>query len=865
MLRRLAAPVLAAAALFSLCAPATAEPIDYFMLDGVSYDPAIPAPEDVFGYEIGERPVRYGDMVAYLRDLAEASDRISVETIGYSHERRPILLFAITAPQHQADLEALREAHLARRLGEAAPDAAPAVVWINFGVHGAESSSMDAAIPLLYHFAAAEEAAVAQTLEETIILAAITLNPDGHARRIDHVETYWSYADVTDPAHEAHNMWIEARTNHYWLDLNRQWLPATQPESQVYVSHWHRWKPHVSADYHEMGSNTPYYFHPGEEARLNPLIPPRSRELAMEIAQRHIAFMDSEARLFATEEVFDNFYIGKGSTFPQVNGSIGILFEAGAARGGKVQTERGLVVHADNVRTQFRTALTTIQGAVELKDELIAYQREFFASAERLGAQDRRRGYVFTAEGDAERALRFVRLLRLHDIDVFALSRDVTVSGRTYRAGESFVVPLAQDQHRMIRGVFDRVTEFEEDIFYDVSGWTLPLTFDLEHAPLAGAGVPALLGDLATGDRAPAAAPNRGGYGYVFNWSQTYAPRALGHLLRQGLLARAANEPFSIQTPGGVVAMSRGSVFIPLQGQTQSADEIYLLVREAAERSGIAIHGVSSGLTPEPGRDLGAWTVFEALSPPKVLLLFNDGVSRYDAGEVWWTLDYRMRMPVTMREKSHLRLLDLDDYTHLVLVGGRVSLNSDEKEQVEGWIRRGGTLIAHTEGARWAQRALLGRQAEDDDDDDDDEDVESARDRFDFEDMARRDAEHVIGGAQFAGDLDITHPLGFGYANREITLHRNATFTLIAPDANPYAEVIRYADQPLLSGYASQRRIEEIAGTPALLAERMGSGAIILMADNPVFRGMYPGTERLLMNAIFLSGLIDRPRGVYED
>ncbi|MFW6299564.1 MAG: M14 family zinc carboxypeptidase, partial [Oceanicaulis sp.] len=458
----------AAAALAGLSAPAFAEPMSFFHVDGVTYDEAVPGFEDVMGYEIGERPVRYADMLAYLRMLSEDSPNITVETIGYSHEGRPILTFTVTSEANHARLDEIRENHLARARGEAAPADTPMVLWINFGVHGAETSSMDAAIPLLHHFAAGRGEQVQAKLDDAVMLFTVTFNPDGHARRIDHVETYWSYADNTDAADEAHNLWTEARTNHFWFDLNRQWLLVTQPESQAWIRKWHEWKPMVSADYHEMGSDSPYYFHPGEPLRRNPLIPPRARELTIEIGKRHAAFLDSEARLYSTQEVFDNFYIGKGSTYPQINGSLGILFEAGAARGGAVMTERGLVETADNVRTQFRTALTTIQGSLELRDEITAYQRDFFATNRRAAEQSRQTGWVFGAEGDPERARRFVRLLNMHDIEVFALESDVEADGKMFDAGEAYVVPLAQQQFAMIRGIFDRLTEFEENIFYDV-------------------------------------------------------------------------------------------------------------------------------------------------------------------------------------------------------------------------------------------------------------------------------------------------------------------------------------------------------------------------------------------------------------
>ena len=881
MLRR-AFTALAALSLFATVAPASAEPVEYFQVEGVTYAESVPTFEDHAGYEIGERPVRFSDMIQYLENIAEGSDRISVETIGYSHELRPILTFVVTSPDNHANLESIRQTHLERLEGRAAPDAAPMVLWINYGVHGAETSSMDAAIPLLYHFAAADAADVGDQLDNAVMIFTVVFNPDGHARRIDHMETFWSYGENTDLNDAAHNMWIEARTNHYWFDLNRQWLLLTQPESQAWIKHWHKWKPMVSADYHEMGSASPYYFHPGEELRRNPLIPERARELTQGIGERHAAFLDSEARLYWTEQGFDNFYIGKGSTYPQINGSLGILFEAGAARGGAVQTERGLVETADNVRTQFRTALTTIQGSLDLRSEITAYQRDFFAENASVAARGDQAGWVFSADGDPERAARFVRLLRMHDIDVMSLTSDITVDEGTFRAGSSFYVPLAQTNNRMIRGIFERFTDFDENIFYDVSGWTLPLAYDLEYAPVSNRAMRSVsTGAMADGTFQSAPMPDRAPYGYVFDWSHTYAPRALNRILAADLMVRASMEDSVVKTTSGNVSLGRGAIFVPLARQETSREEIHAIMQTIAAEDGVPVFAATSGLTPVSGRDLGANRTFRSLQAPRVVLAYDGGLSRYDVGEMWWTLDYQHRMPVTLVRKDRLGSLDWNDYTHLILVGGQGAgspvLDEGLTEAVLSWVEGGGTLVATRDAALWTQGAIKSRAAAQAlaaqggqpapaaamASGEDEANAEPTA-RLNFGDMGERDAEHVIGGAIFAADLDTTHPLGFGYADRNLPVHRNVSFTLTRPEGNPYAIPVQYADAPLLTGYTSQKRVDEIGGTPSVIAERMGSGAVILMADNPVFRGTYPGTEKLLMNAIFFSGLIDRPRGEYE-
>ena len=833
---------------------ASAEPVNYFQVEGIAYDEGVPAYEDHAGYEIGERPVRMGEMVPYLRGLAANSDRIVVETLGYSHERRPILSFIVTSPENHANLESIRQTHLARLEGRASPEAAPMVLWLNFGVHGAETSGMEASVPVLYHFAAAQGPQVETMLDNTVLIFTVPFNPDGHTRRIDHVDTFWSYADNSDPNDAAHDLWVEARTNHYWFDLNRQWLLLTQPEAQAWIKQWHKWKPMLSVDYHEMGSNSPYYFHPGEEKRKNPLIPDRARELAYGIAERHAAYLDREKHLYTTEERFDNYYIGKGSTYPQINGSLGILFEAGAARGGAIQTERGLVKTAQNVRTQFRTALTSIQGALDLRSEITAYQRDFFVQNARAATNG---GWVFTAKGDPERAARFVRLLNMHDIEVSTLGADASAGGQTFKAGDSFFVSMSQTNNRMIRGIFERVTEFEENIFYDVSGWTLPLTYDLDYAQVSRAPV---VDAPASGAFQSAAAPDVAPYGYVFDWSHTYAPRALNRILSKDIMARAAMEGSVVRTTEGQVELGRGAIFVPLDRQEVSQDAIHAVMEEIAAKDGVPVYAAASGLTPVAGRDLGASNIFRIVEEPKVVLAYGDGLAYYDAGEMWWTLDYGHTMPVTLVRKSQLGRLDWSEYTHLILVGGNASLSKPVTAGLSRWIEQGGTLVATRSAAHWAEEHVLGREKEDEG-----REASDTPARLNFEELGVRDAEHVIGGAVFAADLDTSHPLGFGFSDRDLPVHRNVTFTLQRSAKNPYAVPVQYKADPLLSGYASERRQKEIGGTPSVVAERKGQGTVILMADNPVFRGTYPGTEKLLMNSLFFSGLIDAPRGEYAE
>ena len=844
--------ILIASLVFSPVA-AIAEPIAYFGVDGVSYDESVPTPESRFGHGLGEKPVRHDLMVAYLTELSEGSPRITHEVLGYSHEGRPILGFVVTSEDNHARLDEIRARHLARLDPENEDTDGPAVVWLNYGVHGAESSGMDAAIPVLRHLAAAQGEEIERTLEETVILIVAVFNPDGHARRIDHVYQHMPASEVTNRDHVVHDIWTEARVNHYWLDLNRQWLLLTQPESRAWISFWHRWKPNVSGDYHEMGSpESTYYFHPGEPKRRNPLIPDDVPGFLAQLAKGHRAALDRRDELYYSEEGFDNFYLGKGSTYPSVNGSVGILFEAGAARGGAVEGPTGVRRYAENIRLHFDTSLSTIEGARTHRADLRAYQRAFFEEA--LTAEESGpAAYVFTTAGDRARLTEFVQLLQRHDISAEPLRSPLTQGRRTYPAGSSYLVRMRQPQRLLIRGLFERSTAFEENTFYDVSGWTLPLAYDLDYAPLdADALSAAKVGVPRPAQFQPAAAPEKAEYGYLFAWSEYYAPRALGRLLRAGVRARVVTEPKTLLTGGEELNADRGSIFVPLSRQETGADDIHALMETIAREDGITVHALSTGDAVGAG-DLGARGSVRSLEAPTILLLFGDGIRRYDAGEVWHLLDLKMRTPVVLRDKADFGGLDLGDYTHLIAPGG-ARFSDAESEEIADWVRAGGVLIALRDAAVWAEGVF---------NDADGEDAAASDDgdtpRYDYADLDVRNAEHVIGGAIFGADLDITHPIGFGYADRAIAFQKNASHALRTP-TNPFATVARYKDAPLLSGYASDRRIGEIQRTPAIIADRYGRGAVVLFADDPVFRATYLGADKLLMNAIYFAKTIDPSR-----
>ena len=847
-------------ALFALSSNAQqVERADPFFADGGSYDPNIPRPETVIGHPLGHRIARNDLLVAYMRTIANLSPRITVEDIALTHEGRPILGLTITSPENHARIDEIKAAHVALSDPESAQEVSedmPVITWLNYGVHGAEVSSTDSSMAVAYHLAAAQGPEIEETLKNSVIILIAVFNPDGNSRMSAWNHMNGGYVSVSDPEHRLHNtFWPGGRTNHYWFDLNRQWLIIQHPEPRGWVAKFHEWRPNITVDYHEMGSASTYYFHPGAPERTFPYIPERSMELLDLVADRPRSWLDSEQRLYFHEEGFDNYYIGKGSTYPHMHASMGMLFEQ-ASSVGLIDTPHGLLSFQDNIRTQYRTSLEMIRAGLEMKDELLQYQREFSRETAELAAEDDIRAYVFSSPGDDARAYHAIDILNRHQIQVNRLAEDVVIDDMLYPAEDSYIVRTGQPQYRMVKALFEMITEFEDETFYDVSAWTLPLAFDFDFSPLSARELRGnLLGELISAEFPAVPAPTTASYAYLFDWSNYYAPRALYRLIDAGVLPKVATQPITISSNGETVSLPAGAILVPLgwQGGDLSDNEIHALMGMIAEENGIEVYPVDSGRTPQTGMDLGSRN-FASIPLPKVLLLVGEGVASYDAGEVWHHLDARMDIPVHMVDKRDLDGLDLHKYTHLVLVGGNHGDLESVKDNIDDWVLNGGTLVGIRQGARWAHDNILYQSASVSS-----SDHNSEIERFDYSEKNGIEAQDVIGGAIFAGDLDITHPIGFGIANRNIASQRN---TLIAfdPPENPWATLIEIPENALLSGFASSENQEALAGKAMAIAERRGRGSIILFADNPNFRAYFFGTNKLFTNSLFFSLAFNRPR-----
>ena len=834
------------ALLISLPAPADSPGLPA----GFAPDPALPTPAEVWGFEPGQWHPRHDQITTYLERLAAASDRVSIETIGQTHGLRPLQLLTFASPERLVEIGELRAGRV--RASEAGDG--PVVVWLGYAVHGNEASAASAAALTAWYLAASNDDEVRAWLDELVIVMEPVLNPDGLDRFAHWVNMHRGRNPSADPAdREHHEAWPNGRTNYYWFDLNRDWLPLVHPESRARNAALQQWRPHVLTDVHEMGPNTTYFFQPGVPERNNPLTPPRNYELTRKIAEFHARALDEAAEPYFTRELFDDYYLGKGSTYPDLTGGIGILFEQASVRGHVQDSIYGRREFADAVANQVRTSLSTLRASHALGAELLDYQREFFASARDLARQDRRAGWILGDDGDPKRAARLLDLLLAHGITVHELAEELSVEQRRYRPGAAWFVPINQAQYRFLQSIFDPVTELPMETFYDVSTWPLAMSHGLPLDVLRR--VPAL-GDalVEVPDRA-FRAPDEDALAWLVPWNQHAAPAVLAGLMLDDFRVQAVTEPLQIQTDGGPRELLRGSLVIHRGLQPEQAGPVARRLSELAEKHGVEVLAASSGLAMA-GPDLGAPSA-PVLKPVKPALLVGSGLRATHAGYIWHWFDTTLDMPLTRLDHAQLDRVDLSEYTHLILPdGNHAELGERLAERLAAYVRGGGILLAARNASVWVENLELDWSFVEEEaklaPSVDDEGRPLRRAYADFQtDFARE----LIGGSALKVLLDPSHPLAFGFAREELIVFRRGRHRLRAVD-NPYVHAGVYADPPLASGFLSSNGSERLAGTPALSATRHGQGLVVRMADDYLFRRYWAGNELLFANALFFSQLV---------
>ena len=837
-------------------------------------DPAVPSPAEFLGYPPGKQFTPHARIVAYLRELAAASERVAIDQYGTTYENRPLVLLTISDPENLKRRASLQEAYaqLADPRVTSSEGAArdrsrdlPLAVWLSFDIHGNEASTAEAAMAVAYRLAADRSPEALARLRSVVVLLDPCLNPDGHDRYVNWLRGVTGSApDPLLPAREHHEPWPGGRFNHYLFDLNRDWAWLTQRETRARVRAYLAWHPQVHVDFHEMGAQDTYFFFPPERP-VHPQLPGQVMKWAEIFGRANAAAFDARGWRYYTGESFDLYYPGYGDSWPTFHGAVGMTYEqaGNAAAGLALQRDDGdTLTLGERIEHHAVAALTTVATAAANREARLLDFHRFFARTHGRppGA------YLFPPGDDPPRTAELVDLLLTHGAEVYRArtalrprglhAYDGTPVSTGVPAG-TYVVPLDQPLHRFLHAVLDPETALPDTFFYDISAWSLPLAFGVDayrtDAPVTG---PLDRLDAPPRTEGKVTHPDAR-YAFLIPWERNGAARGAAWLQQHGVRIYFSTRAFTLDGkrfgPGTLVIFRSGN-----------PPDLTALVTEAAARCAVDILGVETGLT-ETGPDLGSFRM-RLLKPPRVAVVAGPPASPTSVGACWFLLDRAYGIPHSLIRPQEITPSALQHYTVLVLpddgAGGRAyarSLDSTRVEVLRTWIRQGGVFVGLGGGAFFADADMAGlssvKKAPPPDKEETQaasEETQEARDKQrrletsgEREQRRRRES---LPGTIFRIKVDPLHPLGFGYEGEARVLKiTNRALELGPPGTN----VAWFPSAPKVSGYASRRSESHLAERPFLLDEPVGRGHVVLYVEDPNFRLFWYGLNRLFLNSLF--------------
>lgn len=855
------------------------------MWPGVKYNADIPTFEQVLGYDVGERITSYADMHRYFEALHQAApDRIKLHEYAKSWEGRKLIYAVIAKPENLANFDNItQQSQLLHDPRITSADKAkslikklPSFVWLQYSVHGNEISSTDASMFSAYHLLAAPDNEInKKVLDETIVFIDPLQNPDGRERFTSRYYSTVGLEHSYDRLSAEHNEpWPRGRSNHYLFDMNRDWLAITQPETKGRIAAINKYKPQVIVDIHEMGGDETYYFAPAAKP-FNPHMTKTQIANMDAIGRNHAKYFDKFGFDYFTREIFDAFYPGYGDSWPTFYGASASTYEVGSARGMQYKKKNGeLLTYKDTVRRQFVASISTAEGAAIYREKLLKdfYQYQVDAIAEGKNNDDR----VYVLPGVKNRAgtHRLATLMAEHGVEVELASESFKACGKTYPAG-SYFIDTAQPRGKFVTMAFAKQVDMSEDFIkeqerrrsrnlddqiYDVTGWSLPMMFNVETQSCSkevrvNSSVVSSEQQLAGSVKNPDAS-----VGFIVSWGDDAATNFLTAALRKGVTIKSADEAFVLD---GKKTYPAGSLIIE---KRTNGDDLVSQLEKIAAKTGAIVEGVNtSWVTDGPSFGSGRTVTMTA---PKIAMAWDQPTSSLSAGNTRFVIERQLGYPVTVIRTAALASADLSYYDVLILPEGSYgrALGNSGAENLKQWTQAGGVLIAFGSANRFladpknglldVKREFAYREDKSAEDDDDESKVAGQLLEA-KEDLAKAIIEPETSPDFVAGvlaniEVDQEHWLTAGVAENLVALaYGRDIYTPIKLDSGKNLAWFKAKEDVLASGYLWEENKQQLAYKPFLIHQPMGKGMVIGYTQSPTVRAYLEGLNVMLANSIF--------------
>jgi len=772
--------------------------------------------------------------------LGYNSDLVTYQEYGRTNERRPLTYAVVTSKTNHSNLETIRKNNLAQTgilkdNAFAKADSDKSIVWLSYNVHGNEASSTETAMVTLYELVTSKTS----YLDNTVVIIDPCVNPDGRDRYANWFnQVAASPYDPSQIATEHDEPWPSGRPNHYLFDLNRDWMWASQVETQQRLKIYNKWMPHIHVDFHEQGINDHYYFAPAAEP-YHEVITDFQRDFQGVIGKNHAKYFDKEGWLFYTRERFDLLYPSYGDTYPVFMGAIGMTYEqAGHTRGGLgINTDEGFeLTLKDRIAHHHTTGLSTIEVASKNVSKINTEFKKFFQN-------DDLKYKSFVLSGNLDNLKELSLLLDQHEIQ-YGFTTNGKASGFNYSKNEqgsisyntAMVVSTNQPKGKMVNVLFEPNVTLSTPLTYDITAWSLPHAYGLE----AIASTSLVSANNTNPFTLNTATPVSTTAGYLAHWNSMEDAKFLAALLKQGIKVRFSEKPFTNNNE----AFKAGSLIITKSDNKNNTD-FHTSVIKIANLYNRKLTASTSSFS-NAGPDFGSPDI-KLVDAPRIALLKGDNTSSLSYGATWYFFEQTLKYPVTSIETDNIARASLDQFDIIVMPSGNYNslLNEQGLKKIKDFVSAGGKVIAIANAvSSFAGKSGINLQRK-----------KAAKDETKNDNLtpyAEREKENttnLITGAIFKTKVDNTHPMAFGYQDEYFTLKQGRTSYKHLDNGYNVAWIPKEVTN--VSGFAGDTAKKNLPETLIYGEENIGRGSIIYMVDDPLFRAFWQNGKLFFTNAIF--------------
>lgn len=799
------------------------------------------SPAEFLGYEIGTHFSRHADVVAYFEHVAENSSLVQYSDYGITNERRRLTYAIISSEENLKNIEKIRTDNL-KNAGIISGNANPekAIIWLSYNVHGNEASSSEAAMNTIYKLLTEHQ----DYLQNTVIIMDPGVNPDGRDRYVNwYNQVQAKPYNTSQDATEHKEPWPSGRPNHYLFDLNRDWMWASQVETQQRLKLYNQWMPHLHVDFHEQFINNPYYFAPGAEP-YHEIITPWQRDFQHQIGKNNAKYFDENGWLYFTRESFDLLYPSYGDTYPMYMGAIGMTYEQaghGMAGLGIMNDEDIELTLVDRVAHHTTTGLSTIEVASKQAKTLNSEFGKFFQN-------DNLKFKSFVLKGNADKIKSLTEMLDRHDIKYgFADGGKVkgfsysTSKNATIDAKDALVVSTNQPKGKMVQVLFEPTTSLSTPITYDITAWSLPYAFGLDG--IASTSLVPANSTVKKSAVSNIASPNAAGY--IAKWNSLQDATFLSELLKNNIKVRFSEKELGFNGN----SFGRGSLIIT-RSDNKTNSEFDTKLIEIANRMERELYASPTSYADEL-TDFGSQYV-HLIKNKKVAMLQGAGTSSLNYGALWHFFETQLKYPITSINTESVGRVKWSEYDVLILPEGNYNsiLNDDNFKILEDWVSQGGNLIAIGNAVALFEGKKgfdLNKNASENDEEKEDE--ASDKNLIPYAEREMESTKDMITGSIFKVKLDNTHPLAFGYDDTYYSMKLgNKSYKFLEDGYNVgYIE----GDAVSVSGFTGERAKASLKNSIVFAQAKKGSGSVVYMVDDVSFRSFWQNGKLFLANAVF--------------